>query len=145
MCARFWEVMGDIYGRSWYASNGETISETWVQGLRQFSVDDIRIGLEACRLAGDQYPVNMSQFFGRVRDHKRRAEHRPYKALLRPRSSREFAERGLAALRESIRKAPTPEPKAGASADWYRNPGCQCGCDSEHGIYPHKPASPHGN
>lgn len=80
----FWAAMTDIYGVQWKNKNGDTVGLMWRNKLAQYPVERIMAAVAICQDAGDEYPINQSVFFSRVRQVKLSAAHEDYKALPQP-------------------------------------------------------------
>lgn len=59
--------MAETFGHTWFHNYGETPNSAWVDGLSDFTVDDIRFGLEALKTWKRDYPPNLIQFRGLCR------------------------------------------------------------------------------
>lgn len=59
---RLWLRMAGTFGHRWTSSYGETPHPAWVDGLSDMSVEDLRLGLEACLSWPGEWPPSLVQF-----------------------------------------------------------------------------------
>ena len=60
-----WQRMREIFGNVWelnYGNADQGSIDTWTAGLAEYSENQIRLGVEQCRLWNNPFPPNLGQF-----------------------------------------------------------------------------------
>lgn len=60
-----WQRMREIFGNVWelnYGTADQGSIETWAAGLSRYSENQIKMGVEQCRLWDNSFPPNLGQF-----------------------------------------------------------------------------------
>lgn len=97
-----------IYGHRWTSSYGEKDDGTWLTGLADVTVEQIKIGLEKCRTrkiqpGREDWPPTLTEFRGLCLLTYAAPYHKPFqKALPRPPADRSIAMAALAACRRML-------------------------------------------
>lgn len=60
--AELWVRMAEMYGHRWRGAYGDRDGGTWRAALRGLSADQLRAGLRACALAGEDWPPTLPVF-----------------------------------------------------------------------------------
>lgn len=89
---RVWKKMTATYGHKWISAYGDVDGEggkTWLQGLQEMLLDEIKTGLNACVNRADAWPPSLPEFRALCRPgvSVKPACHRdakPYAALPKP-------------------------------------------------------------
>jgi len=83
--ALLWERMAMIYGHRWVSSYGAKDDGTWLTGLADITVQQIKRGLEQCRTSADEWPPTLPVFRSRcLVTQYAAAYHRPFEKLPEP-------------------------------------------------------------
>ena len=106
-----WQRMREIFGNVWELNYGSADSkslETWAIGLAEYSVDQIKRGVEQCKRWDKPFPPNLGQFAKLCLTHAPGPKHE-HKQIAPPRTAsvkdRELARQARIASSPKSRKA----------------------------------------
>lgn len=103
--SRLWQRMAETFGHKWTSNYGTAPNQSWVDGLADMTVDDIKMGLANLKTWVDEdgWPPTMLQFRELCRPHAAPA-HTQYTPLPAPSSSWEQRQHAATSAFESLRE-----------------------------------------
>ena len=112
--------MAKIYGHKWTSSYGESDDGTWLAGLYDVTIDQVRYGLERLRVDGERiWPPTLPEFRLLCLPERVPAYHKDYIALPRPAQDPDATEKALAAMRRALG---TVNPPTGSGSEQTEAP-----------------------
>lgn len=101
-----------IYGHKWTSSFGEKDDGTWLKGLSDVSVEQIKHGLEKIRVSDEGWPPSLPEFRTLclvAHAEQVRKPYRPDRSLPWSNCSKDVAERELAKMKKVVHGDPEAE------------------------------------
>lgn len=100
---RFWQAMGEIYGKAWTKQFGDEPTQIWTRKLYEIGVEKIAFGIEELIDNGMKFPPSLPEFI-KVCQRKIRPAYHTNVVAITDNLTHEQRENGIKHLSQIMRK-----------------------------------------
>ena len=111
--ARLWQKMSEIYGHRFQSAWGECATpnggltetcETWLSGLAQFTLGEIKHGLNEVIKRGDEWPPSLPELMALCRVNRVPKAYRIYQSLPQPEVNPSIVKEHLSKMKAMVKR-----------------------------------------